>query len=111
MKNKGELAPPEPRRWTRVDEYLVAMARRRTARRTREPLQLRTQPEAPRLLLSTIPFLALIGALAIMAVAIMVVAWPGAQPRAQQRPAPREHGIAPKGWFQEAQKEFQGRKG
>ena len=36
MKNKGELAPPELRRWTRVDDYIGAMARRRTERRKRE---------------------------------------------------------------------------
>jgi hypothetical protein len=109
MKNKGELAPPEPRRWTRVDDYLGAMARRRTARRRRE-WNPRTQPEAPRLLLSTIPFLALIGALAILAVAIMVVAWPGAEPQlAQQRVPQRQQGVAPKGWFQEAEKQFEKR--
>lgn len=105
MKSKGELAPPEPRRWTRADDYLGAFARRRTARREREA-PVRTQPEAPRLLLSTIPFLALIAALAILAVAIMVVAWPGGQPQASRRAAPREQGVAAKGWFQEAQKEM-----
>jgi hypothetical protein len=111
MKNKGELAPPESRRWTRMDDYLGAMARRRTARQSREPRRVRTQPEAPRLLLSTIPFLALMGALAILAVAIMVLAWPGAQPQlAQQRPVLHEQGVAPKGWLQEAEKEFQKRK-
>jgi anti-sigma factor RsiW len=105
MNNKGELAPPEPRRWTRADDYLGAMARRRTARRQREP-EARTQPESPRLLLSTIPFLALLAALAILAVAIMVLAWPGSQPHASHKPAPREQGVAPKGWFQEAEKDF-----
>jgi hypothetical protein len=109
MKNKGELAPPEPRRWTRADDYLAAMARRRTARRSREPGP-RTQPEAPRLLLSTIPFIALIAALAILGVAIMVIAWPGSQPRpAQQRIVKQEQGVAPKGWFQEAEKQFRKR--
>jgi hypothetical protein len=105
MKNKGELAPAEFRRWTRADDYLGAMARRRTARRSREG-QPRTQPESPRLLLSTIPFLALIAALAIMAVAIMVIAWPGSQPQPQLRQAQREQGVAAKGWFQKAAKDF-----
>jgi hypothetical protein len=110
MKNKGELAPPEPRRWTRVDDYLGAMVLRGTARRSRK-WQPRTQPEAPRLLLSTIPFLALIAALAILAVAIMVVAWPATQPQqAQRRVAQREQGVAPKGWFQEAERDFQKRR-
>jgi hypothetical protein len=107
VKNKGELAPPEPRRWTRADDYLGAMARRRTARRSRESSP-RTQPEAPRLLLSTIPFLALIAALAILTVGIMVVAWPGGQPQVAQQPAQKEQGVAAKGWFQEAEKEFRG---
>ena len=108
MRNKGELAPPEHRRWTRVDDYLGSMALRRTGRRSSKP-SFRTQPETPRLLLSTIPFLALIAALAILGVAIMVVAWPGAQPQQAQRTAARELGVAPKGWFQEAEKEFQKR--
>ena len=106
MRNKGELAPSEPRRWTRADDYVGALARRRTARRQREP-GARTEPESPRLLLSTIPFLALIAALAILGVAIMVVAWPGSQPQAlRQAPPPREQGVAPKGWFQQAEKDF-----
>jgi hypothetical protein len=110
MKNKGELAPPEPRRWTQVDDYLGAMVLRGTARRSRK-WQPRTQPEAPRLLLSTIPFLALIAALAILAVAIMVVAWPATQPQQTlQQVAQREQGVAAKGWFQEAEKDFQKRR-
>ena len=109
MKNKGELAPPEPRRWTRADDYLGALARRRTARRKRESTS-RTEPESPRLLLSTIPFLALIAALAILAVGIMVIAWPGSQPRpVQTASAQHEQGVAGRGWFQEAQKEFRKR--
>ena len=74
MKNKGELAPPESYRWTRADDYVSALARRRTARRKREGNQVRTQPETPRLLLSTVPFLGLIVALAILGVAIMITA-------------------------------------
>jgi len=109
MKNKGELAPAEHRRWTQADDYLGAMARRRTARRTRETGS-RTQPEAPRLLLSTIPFLGLIGALAVLAIAIMVVAWPGNQPQPARHAVAKEQGVAAKGWFQEAEKEFHKRK-
>jgi anti-sigma factor RsiW len=109
MKNKGELAPPEPRRWTRADDYVGAMARRRTERRKREPTPARTQPESPRLLLSTIPFIALIAALAILGVAIMVVAWPGSHPAPVQKPVPHEQGVAARGWFQEAEKDFRQR--
>jgi hypothetical protein len=85
------------------------MARRRTARRRREVPSRRTQPEAPRLLLSTIPFLALIAALAVLTVAIMVVAWPGGQPQAVQHQVQKEQGVAAKGWFQEAEKDFRKR--
>ena len=105
MKNKGELASSDSLGWTRAEDYLSAMARRRTERRKRES-KARTQPESPRLLLSTLPFLALIAALAVLAVAIMITAFPGNQP--QRRPNASEHqqGYAPKGWFQEAEKEF-----
>jgi hypothetical protein len=107
MKKKGDLAPPRPiEAWTGIDDYLGALARRRTARSKREPKLRRTEPETPRLLLSTVPFLVLIAALAVLAVAIMIAAWPGNQPRPQVRPAEHQQGYAPKGWFQEAQKEF-----
>jgi hypothetical protein len=105
MKNRGELAPSESLNWTRVEDYLSALARRRTERRRREP-KLRTQPEAPRLLLSTLPFLVLIVAMAVLAVGIMIIAYPGAQPQPRPRPAAHQQGVAPKGWFQEAQKQF-----
>lgn len=108
MRNKGELAPPESERWTRSDDYVGAMARRRSERKKREPKLERTQPEAPRLLLSTLPFLALIGALAVLAVAIMVVAWPGSQPPPVAHPIAHQQGVASKGWMQEAEKEFRG---
>jgi anti-sigma factor RsiW len=108
MKNKGELAPPESPRWTQADDYLGAMARRRTARRQREPGR-RTQPESPRLLLSTIPFIALIAALAILGIGIMIIAWPGSQPQPTPKPVPHEQGVAAKGWFQEAEKDFRKR--
>ena len=103
---KSRVAESEGPRWTRPDDYVTALARRRTARRDREPRR-RTQPEAPRLLLSTAPFLVLLALLGVLAVAIMVAAFPGGseQPRSQHV-AQREQGVAAKGWFQEAQKEF-----
>ena len=112
MKNNGELAPPSPvKAWTTPDEYLGAMARRRTERRRREGRKgPRTEPEVPRFLLSTLPFLVLMAALMIITVGIVAAAWPGAlpQPRsqAQQDVAQNERGMAPKGWFDEAKKEF-----
>lgn len=82
------------------------MARTRNFRRAHRE-KVRTQPERPRLLLSTVPFLTLIACLAVLAVAIMVVAFPGAQPQQHlSKPDAHEKGVAQRGWFQEAQKEF-----
>ena len=105
MKDKGELASSQSAGWTRAEGYLVAMARRRTERRKREPKG-RTQPESPRLMLSTLPFLALIAAMVLLAVGVMILAFPGAQPRAHPRAAEHQQGVATRGWFQEAKKEF-----
>jgi ferric-dicitrate binding protein FerR (iron transport regulator) len=93
------------RAWTRVEDYFTALARRRTARRKREPIT-RTQPETPRFSLSTLPFLVLIAALFVIAAAIMVAAWPGAWPEQKAAPAAHELGRAERGWFQEAEKEM-----
>lgn len=94
-------------RWTRAEDYLGAFARKRTYRRSmqRGP---RTEPESPRLMLSTVPFLALFGLLAVLSVAIMVTAFPGSQPEPQvvQLAQHQELGVARKGWFQEAEKDF-----
>ena len=105
MKRQGVTESPAGR-WTRPEDYLSAMARKRSSRRERRNRD-RTEPESPRLLLSTVPFLGLIALLGVLAVSIMIVAFPGAQPvkRATQI-AHRESGVAPKGWFQEAQREF-----
>lgn len=102
MKKQG-LASPPPRAWTRIEDYLEPLVRRS---RQRRQVKLRTQPEAPRLLLSTLPFLALIASLAVLAAAIMVAAWPGGEVRSSPPPVRHEQGYAPKGWFQKAQKEF-----
>ncbi len=106
MKNKGEVTSAESRSWTRPEDYFTAMARRRTERKKREPKLSRTQPEAPRLLLSTLPFLALIAALAVLAVAIIITAWPGNHAPFKPRPAAHQQGYAPKGWFEEAKREM-----
>jgi hypothetical protein len=102
MKKQG-LASPPPRAWTRIDDYIEPLVRRARKRRR---LKARTQPEAPRLLLSTLPFVALLAALAVLAVAIMVIAFPGAQPQSRVRPPEHQQGVADKGWFQEAQRQF-----
>jgi hypothetical protein len=104
MKRHGVTESPAGR-WTRAEDYVGAMARRRTFRRKLR--RQRTEPESPRLLLSTLPFVALLSLMGVLAVSIMIAAFPGNQP--QQRPphaAAKEVGIAPKGWFQKAQKDF-----
>jgi len=110
VSHKEKLADPAPEgAWTKPDAYLGAMARKRSFRRAHGDKP-RTQPEKPRLLLSTVPFLALTGLLAILAVAIMVIAFPGSQPRPMQMAAVQpEKGVAERGWFQEAQKEMKNR--
>lgn len=103
--SKDELAARD-RRWTRIDEYLGALARRRTARRSRQAPAVRTQPEAPRLLLSTLPFAALLSILAVLAIAFVIAAWPG-RPDSEPLPPPAaELGTAPSGWLDEAKKEM-----
>lgn len=104
---KTRLSESPAGKWTHPDEYVVAMARKRTARRSRET-QHRSQPENPRFGLSTLPYLALIGGVAVLTVAIAIAAFPGSQPEHRVLPQMAHHqtGIAPKGWFQEAQREF-----
>jgi hypothetical protein len=96
------------RSWTKPDAYVGAMARKRRSRQRQAPHG-RTQPERPRLMLSTLPFLTLLGFLAVLAVAIMVLAFPGnhppLRPHASVQP---ERGVAAPGWFQDAQREFHG---
>ena len=105
MKRQGVTESPTER-WTRPEDYLGAMARKRSLRRGRRASD-RTEPESPRLLLSTLPFFALLGLLAILAVAIMIIAFPGSQPQVKPAQPPlKEQGVARTGWFQEAQKDF-----
>lgn len=104
--DKDELVRPKPQRlWTRTEDYLFALLRRRTVRREWE-LKPRTQPEAPRPSLSTVPFLLLIAALGILGVAIMITAYPGSQPQPSVAAEQPELGVASKGWFQDAEKDF-----
>ena len=92
--------------WTRAEDYLIALARRRSARHQRGPKP-RTEPDEPRFMLSTLPFLLVLAALGVLAVAIMIIAWPGGEPRTKMRPAPpSELGTAPSGWFDKAKREF-----
>lgn len=103
--DKQRLAESHGARWTRADDYIEALARKRTARRNREAKV--PTPVAPPSLLATLPFLALIVLLGVLAVAIMVLAFPGNQPEHTSAPAAQhELGTADRGWFQEARKQF-----
>lgn len=104
--SKQDIAPPPAQRWTRIDDYAAGLTRLRNARRARRE-RVRTEPESPALILSTLPFAALIGVFAILTVVFAIAAWPGRTvPQAQPKPEQRELGTAPKGWFDEAKKEF-----
>lgn len=106
MESKEKLASPEPdSTWTKPETYVWALLRTRSFRRAHRESP-RTQPEQPRALLSTFPFLILIALLGVLAVAIMVVAFPGNQPRPRPKPVVHQQGVAEPGWFQEAQKEM-----
>jgi hypothetical protein len=110
VKNKPKVVPFEfSEAWTRADDYIVAMARRRTARKAREPRP-RTQPETPRFLLSTLPFLIVMVGLFVITIGFVVAAWPGGSPQAQVQAQVQaqghELGTAPRGWFQKAERDF-----
>lgn len=97
--------------WTRIDPYMRALQRRRSVIRGRgQSASPAREPNPPRLLLGTLPFLLLSGALAFLAGAIILMARPGAvRPSAIsaiERVPPHELGTAPPGWFDEAKKEF-----
>jgi hypothetical protein len=105
--DKTRLSESPTGKWTQADDYVAALARRRSARLGREPKRRRSQPEIPRFVLSTLPYLALISACAILTVAIAVAAFPGLQPVARTpQLAERQQGVAAKGWFEDAQREF-----
>lgn len=107
MKKDGLAPPPAAREWTRIEDYLATMRRRDAGSRSKHRLKPRTEPERPRFMLSTFPFVALIAVFGIMTVVIMVMAWPGNErPAVHARPATHELGTAPRGWMQEARREM-----
>jgi hypothetical protein len=107
VSHKPQLSAPPPPAWTRPVHYLDALAPKPTARHRARRERQRTEPDAPRLLLSTLPFLMLIALLGVLTVGIMIIAYPGNQPPpAQPKLAAAEQGYAPKGWMQEAQKDM-----
>jgi len=106
MKKDGLAPPPSARTWTRIDDYTASMRGFGSAARRRRRLEPRTQPEHPRFMLSTFPFVALIAVFAVMTVIVLVAAWPGREHPVKPRAAAHEVGTAAKGWFQEAQREM-----
>jgi len=105
MKRGGVTESPAGK-WTRAEDYVEALARRRTSRHGRRS-PARSQPEAPSLLLSTLPYVTLLALLAVLALGIIVAAYPGTQPQVKALPAPaKEQGVAPRGWLQEAERDF-----
>lgn len=102
MADDKPTAHETSRRWTRIEDYLVRFGRRRGP----PPLAPRTQPEEPRFLLSTLPFLLLIMFLFVIAVSIMILAWPGNPPHSQPRAPAKEQGVAQRGWLDDAKREF-----
>ena len=74
MKKDGLAPPPSARTWTRIDDYTASMRGFGSAARRRRRLEPRTQPEHPRFMLSTFPFVALIAVFAVMTVIVLVAA-------------------------------------
>jgi hypothetical protein len=88
--------------WTRIDVYLRSLQRRRSHSRRKLSARLSKEEEPSRLLSSSLPFVALILGLALIAFAIFSLAAPGMlsqQPKPE--PKPRELGTAPPGWIDE----------
>ena len=103
MDIEPHLAGPAER-WIRIDAYLGGL-RSRIVRRSHR-IAARTEPEAPRLMLSTLPFAVLIAVLGLLIVAFAIAAFPPSQPRFEPPLAKKELGTAAPGWFDEAKKEF-----
>ena len=105
MADDRPQAHDEARPWTRIDEYLVSLARVRSARRA-QALKPRTQPEEPSFSLSTLPFMLLMAALMVITLALFLAAWPGGRSQPEQRIEPKEQGVAQRGWLDDAEREF-----
>jgi hypothetical protein len=92
--------------WTSAEDYLVALARRRTARHKREGRpHSRMDGDGPAPTLGTIPFMVMMAAFALLVVAIAALAWPvHDQPR--PRKVQKELGTAAPGWLEEAEREM-----
>ncbi len=97
------------RAWTRPEDYWPPRRLRRTARsapvRFQQIVPEQAQDES-RPLLDVIPYAVLMVGLAVLAIAIIAMAWPGReapQPVAKREPVEVEIGTAPKGWIDDAE--------
>ena len=95
--------------WTSVENYFVALARRRTARHKREGRRGggRMEQDGPTPTLGTIPFIVIMAAFAVLVVAIASLAWPRHEQPKPKKPQ-SEVGYAPPGWLERAEKEMDG---
>jgi hypothetical protein len=92
------------RAWTRPEDYWPP---RRSRRSGKNPVRLYRPPPSDerrgetRPLLEFVPYAALMLGLAVLAFAIIVLAWPGrtVSPPPAAQPVPAEVGTAPKGWI------------
>jgi hypothetical protein len=106
MDNRDDLAPP-PRAqgWASIDRYLWGARRRGSAaRRHHRSAKPAHEREPERAWLATLPFLVLIAALAIITIAIVSLARPGALRSQAAEPPPQqqaEQGRAAPGWLDE----------
>jgi hypothetical protein len=97
------------RAWTRPEDYWPPRRLRRTGRSAPVRFQQIVQEqgrEQSRPLLDVVPFAALLVGLAVLAIAIMALAWPvreAAQPTPKREPIEVEIGTARKGWIDDAE--------
>ena len=92
--------------WTSVEDYFVALARRRTARHKREGRpRSRMDPDGPSPTLGTIPFVVMMVCFALLFVAIASLAWP-IHEQPPKRAVEHELGTAAPGWMEEAEREM-----
>lgn len=106
MDDKRSVRPQSGHDWTQPGDYVTALARKRRARKSRDPNP-RHQHEAPRFPVHMLPFVALMAVLAVLVLATILIAFPGSQPEFKPKQvANHERGYAEKGWLKEAEKEF-----
>lgn len=97
------------RAWTRPEDYWPPRRLRRAGRsapvRFQQIVEEQRQ-EQSRPLLDVVPYAALLVGLAVLAIAIMALAWPvreAAPPAPKREPVEVEIGTAPKGWIDDAE--------